>query len=80
MYYVVRSDRSLSFGQTMALGGAGAVACTDRFRETERWAASFALRQAGACGGFAADLGLRCGGFAADRPPNSREHGQTASR
>ncbi len=42
MYYVVRSDRRLSFAQAMALGGAGAVACADRFRDSERWAANFA--------------------------------------
>jgi hypothetical protein len=36
MYYVVRSDRRLSFAQAMALGGAGAVARADRFRDSER--------------------------------------------
>lgn len=46
MYYVVRSDRRLTFGQAMALGGAGAVACADRFRASERRAASFAAWQA----------------------------------
>ncbi len=46
MYYVVRSDRRLSFGQAMALGGAGAVGCSDRFRDSERWAANFAAWQA----------------------------------
>ena len=46
MYYVVRSDRRLSLAQAMALGGAGAVACADRFRESERWAANFAAWRA----------------------------------
>jgi peptidyl-tRNA hydrolase len=46
MYYVVRNDRPLSFAQAMALGGAGAVACADRFRCSERWAANFAAWQA----------------------------------
>jgi peptidyl-tRNA hydrolase len=46
MYYVVRSDRRLSFGQAMTLGGAGAVACADRFCDSERWAANFAAWQA----------------------------------
>lgn len=46
MYHVVRSDRRLSFAQAMALGGAGAVACADRFRDSERWAANFAGWQA----------------------------------
>lgn len=41
MYYVVRSDRSLSLAQAMTLGGAGAVACTDRYRDSERWATNF---------------------------------------
>jgi hypothetical protein len=44
MYYAVRSDRRLSFAQAMALGGA--VACADRFRDSERWAANFAAWQA----------------------------------
>jgi peptidyl-tRNA hydrolase len=48
MYHVVRSDRRLSFAQAMALGGAGAVACADRFRDSERWAANFAGWQAAA--------------------------------
>lgn len=48
MYHVVRSDRRLSFAQAMALGGAGAVACADRFRDSERWAANFAAWQAAA--------------------------------
>ncbi|MGH2852675.1 MAG: aminoacyl-tRNA hydrolase [Solirubrobacteraceae bacterium] len=46
MYYVVRSDRRLSFGQAIALGGAGAVACADRFRDSERWRANFTAWQA----------------------------------
>ncbi len=46
MYYVLRSGQRLSFAQAMALGGAGAVACADRFRESQRWAASFAAWQA----------------------------------
>lgn len=46
MYYVLRSDRSLSFAQAMALGGAGAVACADRFRHSDRWAANFTAWQA----------------------------------
>jgi peptidyl-tRNA hydrolase len=46
MYYVVRKDRSLSFGQAMAMGGAGAVACVDRFWRSEFWAASFAAWRA----------------------------------
>jgi hypothetical protein len=46
MYYVVRSDRSLSFAQAMALGGAGAVTCADRSRRSDRWAANFAAWQA----------------------------------
>ena len=48
MYYVVRSDRRLSLAQSMALGGAGAVACADRFRDSERWSANFAAWQAAA--------------------------------
>lgn len=48
MYYVVRSDRRLSFAQSMALGGAGAVACADRFRDSERWSADFAAWHAAA--------------------------------
>lgn len=48
MYYVVRSDRRLTFSQAMALGGAGAVTCADRFRESERWAVNFAAWQAAA--------------------------------
>jgi peptidyl-tRNA hydrolase len=48
MYYVVRSDRRLSFAQAMALGGAGAVACADRFRDSERWSTNFAAWQAAA--------------------------------
>ncbi|MGA7705823.1 MAG: aminoacyl-tRNA hydrolase [Solirubrobacteraceae bacterium] len=32
----------------MALGGAGAVACADRFRDSERWSANFAAWQAAA--------------------------------
>ena len=48
MYYVVRSDRPLSLGQAMALGGAGSVACADRFRRSDRWAANFAAWQAAA--------------------------------
>jgi peptidyl-tRNA hydrolase len=48
MYYVVRSDRSPSFAQAMALGGAGAVSCADRFRNCERWAANFAAWHAAA--------------------------------
>jgi peptidyl-tRNA hydrolase len=48
MYYVVRSDRRLSFAQAIALGGAGAVACANRFRDSERWAGNFAAWQAAA--------------------------------
>jgi len=48
MYYVVRSDRRLSFAQAMALGGAGAVGCADRFRNSKRWSANFAAWQAAA--------------------------------
>ncbi|MGA9316407.1 MAG: aminoacyl-tRNA hydrolase [Solirubrobacteraceae bacterium] len=46
MYYIVRSDRRLSFAQAMALGGAGAVACADRFRDSPRWAPNFTAWQA----------------------------------
>src|SRR3954470_19941681 len=39
MYYVVRKDAPLTLERGMALAGAGAVLCGDRFRDTERWAA-----------------------------------------
>ena len=39
MYYVVRKDAPLDLERAMALAGAGAVLCADRFSGTERWAA-----------------------------------------
>jgi peptidyl-tRNA hydrolase len=46
MYYVVPTDLRLSFGQALAYGGAGAVACADQFRTHPRWQAAFATWQA----------------------------------
>ena len=42
MYLVVRKDHGLTVGLAMALAGAGAVRCADRFRTSERWSGAFA--------------------------------------
>jgi peptidyl-tRNA hydrolase len=42
MYLVVRKDLPLSFGGAMALAGAGAVRCVDRFAEAPAWREQFA--------------------------------------
>ena len=42
MYLVVRKDVPLSFGAAMALAGAGAVRCVDRFAGTPAWREQFA--------------------------------------
>jgi peptidyl-tRNA hydrolase len=41
MYFVVRKDHPLALGQAMALAGAGAVRCVDRFADTARWKPAF---------------------------------------
>jgi peptidyl-tRNA hydrolase len=41
MYYVVRKDARLTWGQSMAIAGAAAVACRKRFRDDERFRAAF---------------------------------------
>ena len=41
MYLVVRKDLPLGTGEAMALAGAGAVRCADRFRSDPRWADAF---------------------------------------
>jgi peptidyl-tRNA hydrolase len=41
MYYVVRKDARLSWGQSMAIAGAAAVRCRERFRRDARFAAAF---------------------------------------
>jgi peptidyl-tRNA hydrolase len=41
MYLVVRKDHPLTVAQAMALAGAGAVRCADRFRGTPEWAEAF---------------------------------------
>jgi len=41
MYYVVRKDAPLSRERAMALAGAGAVLCADRFRQSNRWLPAF---------------------------------------
>jgi peptidyl-tRNA hydrolase len=41
MYYVVRKDARLSWGQSMAIAGAAAVACRRRFRDDDRFRAAF---------------------------------------
>jgi peptidyl-tRNA hydrolase len=43
MYLVVRKDLPLSFGSAMALAGAGAVRCVDRFAPASGWADHFAV-------------------------------------
>ena len=42
MYFVVRKDARLAFGQAMALAGSATVRCADRFRGAEPWADAFA--------------------------------------
>ena len=42
MYFVVRKDARLAFGQAMALAGGATVRCADEFRGAEAWADSFA--------------------------------------
>src|SRR4051794_16291133 len=42
MYLVVRKDLPLSFGRAMALAGAGAVRCVDRFAAAPGWSEHFA--------------------------------------
>lgn len=42
MYFVVRKDARLAFGQAMALAGGATVRCADRFRGAEPWAGAFA--------------------------------------
>ena len=41
MYYVVRKDARLTWGQSMATAGAAAVACRRRFRDDERFRPAF---------------------------------------
>jgi peptidyl-tRNA hydrolase len=41
MYYVVRKDARLTWGQSMALAGAAAVRCRERFRRDPRFEAAF---------------------------------------
>ena len=41
MYYVVRKDVPLSFGQAMAMAGAAAVRCRDQYRQDPRFAEAF---------------------------------------
>jgi peptidyl-tRNA hydrolase len=41
MYYVVRKDARLTWGQAMATAGAAAVACRERFRGDERFRPAF---------------------------------------
>jgi peptidyl-tRNA hydrolase len=41
MYYVVRKDARLTWGQSMALAGAAAVSCRERFRRDPRFEAAF---------------------------------------
>jgi peptidyl-tRNA hydrolase len=41
MYYVVRKDARLTWGQSMAIAGAAAVACRKRFRDDERFRQAF---------------------------------------
>jgi peptidyl-tRNA hydrolase len=41
MYLVVRKDLPLRLDEAMALAGAGAVRCADRFRPDPRWADAF---------------------------------------
>jgi PTH2 family peptidyl-tRNA hydrolase len=41
VYLVVRKDLPLGTGEAMALAGAGAVRCADRFRSDPRWAEAF---------------------------------------
>src|SRR3954453_19825610 len=41
MYFVVRKDVPLGFGQAMAAAGAGAVRCSDRFERDDRFAGAF---------------------------------------
>ena len=45
MYFVVRKDARLGFGQAMALAGGATVRCADRFRDAEAWADAFAAWQ-----------------------------------
>jgi peptidyl-tRNA hydrolase len=42
MYYVVRKDARLTFGQSMEIAGAGAVRCSDALRGDSRFAGAFA--------------------------------------
>ena len=42
MYYVVRKDARLSFGQSMAIAGGAAVRCSDEYRADPRFAEAFA--------------------------------------
>jgi peptidyl-tRNA hydrolase len=42
MYFVVRKDHPLTLARAMALAGAGAVRCADRFRADPHWADAFA--------------------------------------
>jgi peptidyl-tRNA hydrolase len=41
-YLVIRKDHPLTLAGAMAVAGAGAVRCWDRFRSDERWAEAFA--------------------------------------
>jgi peptidyl-tRNA hydrolase len=41
MYFVVRKDHPLGLAHAMALAGAGAVRCVDRFAGTARWQPAF---------------------------------------
>jgi peptidyl-tRNA hydrolase len=41
MYYVVRKDARLTWGQSMAIAGAAAVACRRRFRDGDRFRPAF---------------------------------------
>ena len=41
MYYVVRKDARLTWGQSMSIAGAAAVACRRRFRDDDRFRAAF---------------------------------------
>ena len=41
MYYVVRKDARLTFGQAMAIAGSAAVRCRNEFRESERFREAF---------------------------------------
>jgi hypothetical protein len=50
MYYVVRKDRALGFGQAMGLAGAGAVLCAQQWGDTSAWGEAFAVwREHGYC-------------------------------